>query len=346
MKKIGLFSFAIAVLLASCGETIDIDKYTISGKLPNADNDGRVVYLQEVGDTWKERVNLDTAIIANGVFGFDGFIENGKALRFVTIADPVTKIQQTTLVILEPGKIELVIDSVSTVNGTELNSKVISEFQQLMDKGENLPDSEVKPLMYNFVKANIDNPVGEYTFASKSYYFDGKQLTELLNLAKPEFKSSKMGERLVKRNEKLEATAIDKQFTDLKGKTPEGKEIALSDYAGKGKYVLVDFWASWCPPCRKDMPYLVEAYAKYKNKGFEIVGVSLDENVADWQNMIKKLKVTWPQMSDLKGWNSELSGAYGVASIPHTVLIDKEGKIIAKYIKGEELIPTLQELIK
>ena len=150
----------------------------------------------------------------------------------------------------------------------------------------------------------------------------------------------------MKRNEKLEATAIDQQFTDLKGKTPEGKEIALSDYAGKGEYVLVDFWASWCPPCRKDMPYLVEAYAKYKNKGFEIVGVSLDENVADWQNMIKKLKVTWPQMSDLKGWNSELSGAYGVASIPHTVLIDKEGKIIAKYIKGEELIPTLQELIK
>ena len=120
----------------------------------------------------------------------------------------------------------------------------------------------------------------------------------------------------------------------------------MSDYAGKGKVVLVDFWASWCGPCRREMPNLVEAYAKYKGKNFEIVGVSLDQNADSWKEAIKTLKMTWPQMSDLKYWNSEGAQLYAVNSIPHTMLIDGEGTIIARGLHGEELQTKIAEALK
>ena len=111
-------------------------------------------------------------------------------------------------------------------------------------------------------------------------------------------------------------------------------------------YTHNDFWASWCGPCRREMPNLVEAYAKYKNKGFEIVGVSLDQSGEAWKEAIEKLNITWPQMSDLKYWNCEGAQLYAVSSIPHTVLIDGEGTIIARGLHGEELQEKLAEVIK
>lgn len=129
-------------------------------------------------------------------------------------------------------------------------------------------------------------------------------------------------------------------------KDPAGKEVSLSDYVGKGKYVLVDFWASWCGPCRREMPALVEAYAKYKDKGFEIVGVSLDTQTEAWEKSIEALNITWPQMSDLKGWESEATDIYGLAYIPQTLLIDPNGKIIAKNIYGEAVSEELAKYLK
>ena len=135
-------------------------------------------------------------------------------------------------------------------------------------------------------------------------------------------------------------------FVDFEMQTPEGKTVKLSDYVGKGKVVLVDFWASWCGPCRREMPNLVETYAKYKGKNFEIVGVSLDQDGAAWKEAIKKLDMTWPQMSDLKFWQSEGAQLYAVNSIPHTVLIDGSGKIIARGLHGEELQAKIAEAVK
>ena len=127
--------------------------------------------------------------------------------------------------------------------------------------------------------------------------------------------------------------------------TPEGKTVKLSDYVGKGKVVLVDFWASWCGPCRREMPNLVEAYAKYKNKNFEIVGVSLDQSADAWKEAIKKLNITWPQMSDLKGWQNEGAQLYAVNSIPHTMLVDADGTILARGLHGEKLQTKLEEVL-
>jgi len=139
-------------------------------------------------------------------------------------------------------------------------------------------------------------------------------------------------------------TNIGQQFPDITLRTPEGKLIAISDYAGKGKYVLLDFWAAWCGPCRRANPHVVELYKRYKNKGFEIVGISLDQNKDAWIQAIKDDRITWPQMSDLGGWQNAAAQLYSVHSIPYTVLLDKNGKIIAKELYVDDLIAKLAEI--
>ena len=154
--------------------------------------------------------------------------------------------------------------------------------------------------------------------------------------------------RLIQKEDQVARYYLDVAYRKLWFRLcyPEGKIVKLSDYVGKGKVVLVDFWASWCGPCRREMPNLVETYAKYKGKNFEIVGVSLDQDGAAWKEAIKKMNMTWPQMSDLKFWQSEGAQLYAVNSIPHTVLIDGSGKIIARGLHGEELQAKIAEAVK
>ncbi len=124
--------------------------------------------------------------------------------------------------------------------------------------------------------------------------------------------------------------------------TPDGETLKLSDL--RGQYVLIDFWASWCKPCRAENPNVVRVYNEYKDKGFEILGVSLDRNKQAWVQAIQKDGLTWPHISDLGFWKSEAAQTYGVSSIPYTVLVDKEGKIIAENLRGGNLEVKLQEI--
>ena len=124
---------------------------------------------------------------------------------------------------------------------------------------------------------------------------------------------------------------------------PDGTNLALSSL--RGKYVLIDFWASWCGPCRKENPYNVEMYKRFKDKGFEIYGVSLDQDPTRWKGAIEKDGLTWRHVSDLKGWSSSAGQTYNIHSIPSTVLVDPSGKIVAKGLRGEELNAKLQELL-
>ncbi|MEM7655274.1 MAG: TlpA disulfide reductase family protein [Bacteroidota bacterium] len=143
---------------------------------------------------------------------------------------------------------------------------------------------------------------------------------------------------------KAKAKMIGSVAPEISLKAPNGDTLNLSDY--RGKVVLIDFWASWCGPCRRENPKVVAMYEKYKDQGFEIFAVSLDKSKKSWEAAIQKDGLLWPQVSDLRGWRSSAAQTYGVSSIPYTVLLDQEGKIVAKKLRGKELSDTVGRLLQ
>ncbi|MBK5720397.1 AhpC/TSA family protein [Dysgonomonas sp. Marseille-P4677] len=368
MKKIILFLSVVAMLVTSC---VEKEAFTIKGTLPNTEYDGKQVYLKVLGENWKDLIAIDTVTVTNGSFEFKGLAKGGSIIHFIELAEPTDKVKRPVLLVVEPGQIEVSMDSISTVKGTASNDSyqafndklgaIDSEMKALYKKAQEdttktlraelekqfeEKDAQKAAANFDFVKANAQNQLGAYFFSSRSYMFSLDQMKEISALIKPEYKTNERMKKVEARIQALDATSEGKVFTDLKGKTPEGADASLADYAGKGNYVLVDFWASWCPPCRAEMPKLVEAYKLNKGKGFEIVGISLDKNNEDWVKGIKNLGITWPQISDLKFWDSELAAAYGINSIPHLVLLDKDGKIMARGLSADQAVAKLNELLK
>lgn len=131
-------------------------------------------------------------------------------------------------------------------------------------------------------------------------------------------------------------------YTDISLPGPQGQTVKVSDYVGKNKLVLIDFWASWCGPCIGELPNVVKAYELYHDKGLEIVGVSLDKDKASWVQAIAQTGQKWPQMSDLKGWDCEGAALYGIQSIPANVLINEQGEIVARDLRGDFLLKEIE----
>jgi peroxiredoxin len=159
-----------------------------------------------------------------------------------------------------------------------------------------------------------------------------------------EIQGSFFGRMLKKAMDLANKTAIGSPAPDFTLADTHDKPVALASF--KGKYTLVDFWASWCGPCRAENPNVVKAYRKYHPKGFAILGVSLDQQKSNWEKAIKKDKLAWTQVSDLKGWESSAAALYGVTAIPMNFLLDKEGKIVGKGLRGKALEDKLAEAMK
>lgn len=171
------------------------------------------------------------------------------------------------------------------------------------------------------------------------------EIESLINTLSPSLKSSPSLKPLIQNMEALKKTSVGSQAMDFTQNDPDGKPVKLSDF--KGKYVLLDFWASWCGPCRQENPNVVSAFNKYKDKNFTVLGVSLDrQNGKDaWLKAIKDDGLTWTHVSDLKFWQNEVAVMYGVRGIPKNFLIDPQGKIIATDLRGEDLERQLAEVL-
>ena len=364
---------AFGLLLAACSEK---PGYEIAGTVSNADLNDKYVYLYEYGV--KDAAPLDSALVQNGVFSLKG-TQNAPALRTICFAADVVEPARVAAgenapfratFVLENGKLTIALDSTSTVGGTPENDahtayqaelkNLRGGMKQIYDdmKSEDTSivhaaekkyeeiDRKITEAVVNYILAHNDKQTAAKNMLDFRYNIDEEQQNEIIAKADSTFKAVPGIDKMIDHLNILKTVAVGNKFIDFEMADPKGEMHKLSEYVGNGKnVVLIDFWASWCPPCRKETPHLVELYKHYKNKGFEIIGISLDSDAEAWAKGVKDLGITWPQLSDLKGWQNAGAALYGVNSIPHTVLVDKEGVIIAKNIHGEEIDAKLQEVL-
>lgn len=202
---------------------------------------------------------------------------------------------------------------------------------------------ELKDKSVRFVEANAASLISAYLLSVYCKEWGRKVSLELYSKMSLENKKSEFGIKIKKFIDINKATEVGDMYVDFRQTSADGLQIQLSSLTGK--YVLLEFWASWCGPCRKENPNLVTLYNKYKDRGFEIFGVSQDISASAWKKAITDDKLAWPNVSDLMGGDNEAALIYGVFEIPTNFLIDPTGKIIAKNLRGEELNKKLSELL-
>ncbi len=344
------------------------DGFTINATLEGVD-DGTVVYLEVVGDN--ELTKLDSANIDNGSVEISGQVdypqmaylrigESGNVINLfienadIDIVSDINKLDETEVKGSSTHD-DYVAFMAVTKPFEEESQKIIAEYREAAAKGDQEKVNEIMKVyeglsdrqneaIETFVKGNTNSFLAPFIIRRYLVFeLDGDQITALLEPIAEEVHVSEDYKELAKRAEILNKVAIGQPAVDFALNDPEGNPISLSSF--KGKYLLVDFWASWCRPCRIENPNVVKVYKDFKDKGFEILGVSFDEDRAKWLDAIQADQLTWMHVSDLKGWKSMAAGIYAVNSIPHTVLIDPDGIIIAKNLRGDALREKLAELI-
>ncbi|WP_461533100.1 redoxin domain-containing protein [Sinomicrobium sp.] len=208
----------------------------------------------------------------------------------------------------------------------------------------NATAATVQAIVREFIENHRNSYIALQAFTNyeMGYDFDPIVAEKEYNLFSDELRNTPLAKKISNRIAVAKKTAIGQKTIDFTQERLSGEAFTLSSL--EGKYVLIDFWASWCVPCRQENPHVVKAYMQFKDKNFEIVGVSLDEKRKNWENAIEKDGLPWINVSDLKGWKNEVAQQYGVTAVPQNLLIDPEGVIIAKNLRGEALTERLSEI--
>ncbi len=352
MKNV-LWSLLIIFFLASCSGPAN--EYVISGTADGT-SPGWIV-LSKVVDN--KLVAIDSVETADGIFLFTGTIDMPEAYFLEFKVDQVFQ-----RFFVEPGNIIVSGDVKSLAfEGSELQKiyesynqgvkrldnqrdTLYAEFQKAMKSGDNARVEEIrkeadriddmqKNFIKDFVKAQNTNVVGPYITVNNIYQFELDYLVAIRSGFSEDVTGSKYVKMIDDKIAKLKSVAIGQPAPLFSQNDSTGIPVALDAF--KGKYLLIDFWASWCSPCRKENPNVVLAYQKYHDKGFDILGVSLDKDRQRWIDAIAIDNLTWTHVSDLQGWQNEASNLYGLSSIPANFLLDPNGIIIGKNLREEAL---------
>ena len=368
MKKLFILSsLALAVCVVSCQKS----GYRITGSATGAE-DGDTVILADVSGMF-DVDTLQVTVIKDGSFTFKGE-QPEPAMRYVIWrSNSNADVTIATQVALENADITIRLDTaenaVAEVGGTPANEALTAMGRKELDINEraqpifallsdtsatdaqrseaetsiNALQEEMTALYRDFISANIGNIAGQTYLANYAPMLEDDFVTEQLAALPTDLKSEAI-DNLREQYEVKAKTAVGKPFIDINASTPEGTSLSVSDVAKSAKVLMIDFWASWCGPCRAEMPHVKKAYDQFHAQGFDVIGVSLDSDAEAWKKAIADLGLTWHHISDLKGWECEGAAAYGVRSIPASVLV-KDGVIVARDLRGEELAAKVKELL-
>jgi peroxiredoxin len=376
MKKI-LVLLAATFAFISCEKALE-NQYTINGSVTGVVEKGTKIFIELRSEG--EPITKDTAVIKDGKFEFKGQAGEVKDLdiAFLKIGDD----NQMLPFVLEEGKINVVFDkdslNKSTIGGTPNNDK-FQEFNQksfavnkkmqkfqvdnmikmqtaqqsqdtatvmkIQEDFKALQDEISKTVPLEFLKNNPDSFISILLTENLllNQIMTPEEAKVQLEKSKGKYNETKSGKNILKIANAATSVEVGKVAPDFSAPSPEGKTISLKE--SMSKVTIIDFWASWCGPCRVENPNVVALYNEFHEKGLNIIGVSLDKDAAKWKEAITKDGLIWNHVSNLKFWQDPIAEQYNVKSIPATFILDEKGNIVARDLRGDDLKAKVKELL-